>query len=98
MPTLKSLLFITGLLSGLVQQAFAQKHIEVRDQTWLGYFNQTRLTEKSGLWMDLHFRLTDHFINERTISVTRFAYIYYLTDHVRLIGGYAYATRYYNVG
>lgn len=94
----KAVLFIIGLLLGVVQQAFTQKYIEVRDQTWLGYFNQTRLTEKSGLWMDLHFRLTDDFINEKTIGIARFAYIYYLSDHVRLMAGYAYATRYSNVG
>lgn len=89
----KTLLSVIVLLMACEKLAIAQKQIEVRDQTWLGYFNQTRLTNKSGLWADLHYRLTNDFINERSVSIARIAYIYYLSDQVRLMAGYAYANQ-----
>lgn len=73
------------------EMVIAQKQTEVRDQTWLGYFNQTRFSKRSGLWVDLHYRLTGDFIQERSINIARVAYTYYLSDQVRLMGGYAYA-------
>src|SRR5688572_14558928 len=71
--------------------AWAQKETEIREQTWLGYFNQTRFTNKSGLWVDLHCRLTGDFFDERSVNIARVGYIYYLSDQVRLTAGYAYA-------
>ena len=92
-----SLLLFTGVF-GLAHQAISQKHIEVREQTWVGYFNQSRFTDRSGIWVDLHYRLTDDFIRERTIAIARFAYLYYLSDNVRLMAGYAFAPRFSAVG
>jgi hypothetical protein len=94
MSFFKTSLITSGLLLLFVQQASSQKHIELREQAWLGYFNQSRFTDKSGLWVDLHFRATDNFIKQTTVTIARLAYIYYLTDDVRLMAGYAYATRY----
>ncbi len=62
--------------------------------TWFGYFNQTRFTNRSGLWVDLHLRMNDHFVNELHATIVRAAYIYYPTDQCRLMAGYAYATQY----
>ena len=93
----RALLLIAGLL-GYVRQASSQKQIEIRDQTWIGYFNQIRFTDKSGLWVDVHYRLNDDFIKEKTFSLARVAYIYHVSNNIRLMAGYAYATRYSNVG
>jgi hypothetical protein len=90
------LVFLCMLLV-LGQQAISQtteKHFETREQTWLGYFNQTRITKRSGVWLDVHLRLNDRFTNEVTQTILRGAYIYYLSDQTRLNLGYAYATRY----
>ena len=38
------------------------KTIHTREQLWLGYFNQTRFSNKFGFWIDVHYRQTDHFI------------------------------------
>lgn len=84
--------FLTSFLA--VHQTRAQateKNIEEREQTWLGYFNQTRFTKKSGAWVDLHYRLTGDFTHERSVNIARVGYIYYLSDQVRLMAGYAYA-------
>lgn len=48
--------------------------------------------------MDIHYRLTDDFIREKTIGIARFAYIYYLSDGVRAMAGYAFAPRFSNTG
>ena len=77
---------------------FGQKSTEVRDQLWLGYFNQTRLTTRSGIWTDLHLRLTDHFVQSKSMSILRFGYTYYISDAVRLTAGYAYVTAYGQAG
>jgi len=70
-----------------------QKSIEVRNQAWLGYFNQTRLTKHSGLWVDLHARFTGDFTNEKSLTIGRIGYTYYAGD-ARVTAGYAYATHY----
>ena len=84
-------ILILYLLAGSCHQVFSQKQTQVRDQTWLGYFNQTRFTTQSGLWVDLHYRLTGNFVDERSVNIARVAYIYYISDQVRLMAGYAYA-------
>ena len=86
------------LLLGCQREATAQKQIEEAEQTWLGYFNQTRFTARSGVWLDMHIRFTNHYIKEKTFEITRLAYIYYITDNVRLMAGYTYANRYNRSG
>src|SRR5689334_6878099 len=71
-----------------------EKSVEDLEQTWFGYFNQTRLTNKSGIWVDLHLRLTGNFIEQPAVSIARFGYTYYLSDLTRLTAGYAYVTQY----
>lgn len=87
------LLFILfNLFSSLVWSQ--EKETEYREQTWIGYFNQTRFTQRSGLWIDLHARLTDQFIKRMGLSIARLGYTYHLSDQVRLTSGYAYVTQY----
>jgi hypothetical protein len=75
--------------------AFSQeKEIEYTQQAWLGYMNQTRLTKRSGIWLDLHLRFNDNFIKEPAISIFRGGYTFYLNDQNRLTAGYAYVTQY----
>ena len=71
-----------------------EKEVEYLEQTWFGYFNQTRLTEKSGVWVDLHLRLTGNFVDNIGVSIARLGYTYYITDQARVTVGYAYATQY----
>ena len=75
-------------------QAISQKQVAVQEQTWFGYINQSRFTERSGLWVDVHFRMTDQFIKEKAMAIARLAYIYYAGENLRVMGGYAYAPRY----
>jgi hypothetical protein len=88
-------LAIAMVLIFVTTSCIAQSKVtETRDQTWFGYFNQTRFTKRSGMWVDLHFRLTNNFVNQKNLSIIRAGYTYYLSDQVRLTAGYAYATQY----
>jgi hypothetical protein len=89
---MKYLLFTIGCLYAV--DVTAQKQVETREQTWVAYFNQTRFTKRSGLWLDLHLRLTDQFVNQRALSIARAGYIFYITDNTRLTSGYSYITQY----
>jgi hypothetical protein len=66
------------------------KTINHRDQVWLGYFNQTRLTNKFGFWVDIHYRQTDNFIDRPFQFIFRPAVTYFIKDNLRFNLGYAY--------
>jgi hypothetical protein len=87
-------LFLLFLLSVFYAPSLsAQKQIETREQIWSGYFNQIRFTERSGIWVDLQLRLNE-FISERSVSIVRAGYTYFLSDQVRLTAGYGHITHY----
>jgi hypothetical protein len=64
------------------------------NQLWLGYFNQTRLSNKAGVWLDVHHRRKDNLIKRPTQQLFRPAIIYYLKDNIRFYGGYVYSLNY----
>ena len=71
-----------------------QKKYNVDQQTWVGYFNQTRLSNKWGLWLDLHFRQKENFVEEAHQAIVRPGIIYYLSDRARLSSGYAFVNHF----
>lgn len=71
-----------------------EKDKEFRQQVWTAYFNQTRLSDKWGLWADVHFRFTDNFTDRLGLSIFRIAPVYYITDQTRISSGYGYITSY----
>lgn len=87
-----SILIIFFLLttSHLGAQAI-EKHIEDREQLWFGYFNQTRFSNRWGMWADLHYRMTDNFVDRPFQFLFRPAVTYYIKDNLRVNVGYAYA-------
>ena len=87
----KYLLILTFLLLSI--PATAQKQVNKQSGVWLGYFNQTRLTDKWGIWLDLHARRTD-FLDRWATQIIRPGITYYANDHLRFTVGYAYARSY----
>ncbi|WP_266368393.1 DUF2490 domain-containing protein [Tellurirhabdus rosea] len=77
---------------------FAQnvvKEITPQRQLWLAFFNQTRLSDRWGLWLDLHARtIGDDFANRWNTQIFRPGVTYFLSDQVRLTAGYAYVRHY----
>lgn len=86
-----TLLFTTFALAGFAQ---VKKNVTDNQQIWLGYFNQTRLTDKFGIWADLHLRTKEDFTNNFSQSIARFGLTYYVNDNTKLTAGYAYVTNY----
>lgn len=66
----------------------AQKTVTEDGQTWLAFFNQSRFSERWGLWTDVHFRLKNDFVNDPSTFIFRAGPMYYLTDDVRLTAAY----------
>jgi len=70
------------------------KHTEYFQQVWLGYFNQTRFSNKFGMWTDLHLRTKDNFFEDLSQTIVRAGLTYYLNNDAKLTAGYAYVTHY----
>lgn len=64
------------------------KQIVTEEKTFLGYFNQARLANRFGTWIDIHHRTTDNFVNRPLQSLGRFGLTLYITDHFRFTAGY----------
>ena len=70
------------------------KQTETVEQIWLGYFNQTRFSNKWGTWTDIHLRTKEDFVNDFSQSILRIGLTYYLNDDTKLTAGYAYVSHY----
>ncbi|MBK6994334.1 MAG: DUF2490 domain-containing protein [Lewinellaceae bacterium] len=68
----------------------AQKTVATDEQAWFAVFNQTRISNKWGLWFDAHLRLKDNYVGDLSQSIIRFGPTYFLSDDVRLTAAYAY--------
>lgn len=60
------------------------------EQLWLGYFNQTRISNRWGFWLDIHLRTTEHFATKFSKAIIRPGISFYVSDHVKLTAGYAF--------
>jgi hypothetical protein len=63
-------------------------------QVWTGYFNQTRFSDKWGLWADLHLRTKEDFFSDISQGIARVGLMYYLHDELKLTAGYAYVNHF----
>jgi Protein of unknown function (DUF2490) len=79
----------------IVEDIRAQvKQTEQVEQVWLGYFNQTRLSKKWGVWVDVNVRTKDDFVQQLSLAMIRPGITYYLNDQTKLSVGYAYINLY----
>ncbi|MEI9920172.1 MAG: DUF2490 domain-containing protein [Bacteroidota bacterium] len=88
-------IIVVVTLCASIGSSFAQtKDIHSREQLWLGYFNQTRLTNKFGFWLDVHYRQTDHFIDRPYQFLFRPAVTWFIKDNLRFNLGYTYVNNF----
>ena len=86
------LMFFLFLLN---QKIFSQiKQTEHVQQIWLAYANQTRFSDKWGMWADIHLRTKDDLVKDFSQSIVRLGLTYYLNDDTKLTAGYAYISAY----
>jgi hypothetical protein len=81
-------LLVFSFLAFVPLYAQVAKQVAAEEQLWLGYFNQTRLSNKWGLWTDVHFRSTDDFVGAPSKFLFRAGLMYYLTDDFKFTNGY----------
>lgn len=83
---------LTTLLTLAAITAYTQteKDIHHREQLWLGYFNQTRIANKFGFWLDVHYRRTENFASRPFQLLLRPALNFYIKDNVRVQTGYTF--------
>lgn len=77
-------------ISGLTQNQQVQ-HLQ---QTWASYFNQSRLSNKWGVWDELQVKTLTHFTNQFSNTEATIGGIYYLNNNVKLVDGYTLVTTY----
>jgi hypothetical protein len=70
---------------------FTQKKVIEFEQVWLGYVNQTRITEKWGVWFDANIRTRDNFTNGFNVSFLRPGVMFFLSENTSFTFGYAFA-------
>ncbi len=91
---MKKIFAVVVLCFGYSMLQAQVKQTENLQQVWLGYFNQTRFTDKLGAWTDLQLRTKDDFVNKFSQSIVRVGLTYYVTDATKLTVGYAYISHY----
>lgn len=79
------------LLSGGV---YAQKQTRHVQQAWFGYINQTRLSDKWGLWGDLHLRTREDFVSDLSSFIARAGITYHANERLRFTAGYAFVNHF----
>jgi hypothetical protein len=101
MARTRFILLFSAFVAAISGESFSQtveKDIHSREQLWLGYFNQTRFSNKWGVWMDLHYRQTENFINRPFQLILRPALSYYIKDNLRVQAGYAFVQHFPSKG
>ncbi|MCW3087291.1 MAG: hypothetical protein JWQ78_677 [Sediminibacterium sp.] len=92
---LKHCLFSCSLLLlSFSGQAQVTKNTTDLSQVWMGYFNQTRLSNRWGLWADMHLRTKEGLVNNLSQSIARVGLTYYVTDNTKLTFGYAFVNHF----
>jgi len=86
---------LSACLFLLAKEAISQtKQTESVQQVWLGYNNQTRFSNKWGVWFDAHLRTKEDFFSNFSQSIIRPGITYYVNDATKLTAGYAYVSIY----
>lgn len=87
-------LFLLGVSLSIQLVGFSQKQTTYTEQVWLGYSNQTRFSNKWGMWADLHLRTKEEFFTNFSQSIVRLGLTYYLNDNTKLTAGYAWVNHF----
>ena len=87
---MKRTLIVICLLATGSSMLYAQttKTTEQAQQIWLGYFNQTRFSNKWGMWSDLQLRTKDDYATNFSQGIIRLGLTYYINDNTKLTLGY----------
>ena len=97
---MKKKILLAKITLGLVALLFCNninaqvKQTEDVNQIWLGYLNQTRFSNKLGMWADVHLRTKEDFATNFSTGIVRLGLTYYINDATKLTLGYAYVNHF----
>ena len=64
------------------------------NRLWFGFFNQTRFSDKWGIWADAHLRTEKNFVEDLSLAFIRVGVTRYFGDHTKLTAGYAFVNEF----
>ena len=70
------------------------KQIQSIQQSWFAIQDQSRITNKWGIWNDLQIKTKDSYTNNFSSSEMSLGAIYVLPKNLKLVGAYTYVTNY----
>ena len=71
----KNILFAILLFASVMLNA-QTKTTTHYNQFWTAYFNQTRFTDKFGIWADFHLRTKDDYVEDLSNTIARLGLTY----------------------
>lgn len=87
---MKTRLFLLLLLAASSLPGQTAKLTTESSATWLGWFNQSRLSNRWGLWAEGQVRTQEQLIGDLGTALVRLGATYYAGDQTKLTAGYAY--------
>jgi hypothetical protein len=87
----KSAFFFAILFCGFAPAQTPAKQTTHVGQVWLGYFNQTRFSDRWGGWFDVHMRTQKEVVSGWSHLLVRTGLTYYFSENARFTAGYVYA-------
>jgi hypothetical protein len=93
MKITRVLFLFVFLLTAMTAVAQVKSRTQVA-QTWLGYFNQTRFSNRWGIWAEGQLRTQDDVVEGLSQSILRAGLTYYFADATKLTAGYAFVNNF----
>lgn len=87
---IKWVLVVCLSITGPASVSAQTKVTETEEQFWVAYFNQSRLSKRWGLWLDVHLRTKENLLSGFSQLLARPGVTYYITDDLRLTASYAF--------
>ena len=81
---------VTVALFFFFTYSYAQKQTETINRIWSGYFNQSRFSDKWGIWAEAQLRTKENFVDNLAQGIIRVGLTYYVADATKITAGYAY--------
>ncbi len=91
---IKKIVFLALVFLGCSSLIAQTKQITNNGQIWTSYQNQTRLSNKWGLWLDLHLRTKEQMVSDFSQAIFRIGGTYYLNDQTKFTVGYAFVNQF----
>lgn len=92
----QSLLIISLLFFLTVSLWGQQKKVTHYNQLWYAYNNNTRISDRWGIWMDLQNKDKSEYVHNFDVKENTLGGIYYLKNKMRLTGAFTYIQSYPN--